>query len=85
MLRNKFIILMFLLFLIITVTVDDLRAEQRDLVLGQRILEQGSRGGDVAILQRKLAEKGFYDDRIDGLYGPKTRSAVEASKASIRT
>jgi len=78
LLRNKFIILMFLLFLIITVTVDDLRAEQRDLVLGQRILEQGSRGGDVAILQRKLAEKGFYDDRIDGLYGPKTRSAVEA-------
>ncbi len=78
MLRNKFIILMFLLFLIIAVTVDDIRAEQRNLELGQRILEQGSRGGDVAILQRKLEEKGFYNYRIDGLYGPKTRSAVEA-------
>jgi len=78
LIRNKFIVLMFLLFLTIAFTVDDLSADQRNLVLGQRILEQGNRGGDVAILQRKLAEKGFYDDRIDGLYGPKTRSAVEA-------
>ncbi len=78
MIRNKFIVLLFLLFITVAITIDDLQADQQNLVLGQRLLEQGDRGGDVAILQRKLADKGFYNDRIDGLYGPNTRAAVEA-------
>ncbi len=82
MVRNKFIALAFLLLLTLLISVNDLQADQEPLVLGERILEQGDSGGDVAILQRKLKEKGFYNTRIDGLYGPQTREAVTSFQAS---
>lgn len=37
----------------------------------------------LAELQRLLAELGFYDGELDGLTGPKTRSAIESYKANV--
>lgn len=39
-------------------------------------LRQGSTGRDVTELQGRLTFLGFYDGRIDGQFGPKTRNAV---------
>lgn len=47
-------------------------AEMREL------LQRGDSGPDVERLQRALREAGHYDGAIDGDYGPKTESAVEA-------
>ncbi len=46
--------------------------------LGERILMRGMAGEDVAIVQRRLYELGYYLDEVDGVYGLKTRSAVYA-------
>ncbi|HVY45015.1 MAG TPA: peptidoglycan-binding protein [Minicystis sp.] len=44
-----------------------------------RMLEEGSRGSDVAELQRELnAAQGGPDLVVDGDFGPRTKSAVEA-------
>ena len=40
------------------------------------VLQQGSRGGDVTAMQKKLKNWGYYDGAIDGIYGSKTRKAV---------
>lgn len=42
------------------------------------VLRQGSRGGEVASLQRALAAAGFSPGPVDGDFGPKTRAAVLA-------
>lgn len=39
-------------------------------------LKEGSRGGDVVLLQRRLTEKGFSPGNIDGMFGPGTEAAV---------
>ena len=39
-------------------------------------LSPGSQGPDVKGLQTKLQNLGYYDDEIDGLYGPNTQNAV---------
>lgn len=39
-------------------------------------LRAGSRNGDVWDLQYRLHTIGYYPDRIDGIFGTKTRSAV---------
>ncbi|ADL08142.1 spore cortex-lytic enzyme [Thermosediminibacter oceani] len=44
--------------------------------LGDRILKQGSRGDDVAQLQYRLNTLGFWCGKVDGIFGPKTKSAV---------
>lgn len=46
--------------------------------LGERILLRGMEGEDVAIVQRRLFELGYYLDEVDGVFGLKTRSAVYA-------
>ena len=38
----------------------------------------GDRGEDVRRLQRALTEQGYLNDKIDGIFGQKTRRAVEA-------
>jgi N-acetylmuramoyl-L-alanine amidase len=48
--------------------------------LGDRLLYERSpmlRGDDVAGLQARLGGLGFLDDRVDGLFGPRTRRALE--------
>ena len=41
------------------------------------VLEVGSRGDDVAAVQRKLIQWGYLNGVADGRYGEKTRAAVE--------
>ena len=43
-----------------------------------RTMKKGSRGSDVKTLQTALKDKGFYNGKIDGIYGKKTVSAVKA-------
>lgn len=38
--------------------------------------KQGSRGTEVKNIQQKLKELGLYSGNIDGIFGPKTKSAV---------
>ena len=45
--------------------------------LGSRVLQYGDEGSDVAILQQRLTDLGFYTGKIDGIYGEKTSEAVE--------
>ena len=45
---------------------------------GVAILRQGSKGGEVKEVQRRLKEWGYYNGKIDGVYGAGTRSAVIA-------
>jgi len=42
------------------------------------VLKEGSRGPQVADLQRKLAAAGFSPGAADGVFGPKTEAAVKA-------
>ncbi|NMA69523.1 MAG: spore cortex-lytic enzyme [Desulfitobacterium sp.] len=44
--------------------------------LGDRNLSHGSRGPDVAELQRKLNSLGFVAGKADGIFGSKTKAAV---------
>lgn len=44
--------------------------------LGDRSLSQGSRGSDVAELQKKLNSLGFVAGKADGIFGSKTKAAV---------
>lgn len=46
--------------------------------LGERILQFGMKGDDVALMQRRLIELGYYDGEEDGSFGRRTRSAVFA-------
>lgn len=43
-----------------------------------RTLKKGTRGSDVKTLQTALKEQGFYNGKIDGIYGKKTVNAVKA-------
>lgn len=46
--------------------------------LGERILMRGTKGDDVALMQARLAQLGYYLGEIDGVFGLQTRSAVYA-------
>lgn len=46
-------------------------------IVSAQNLYWGSRGGDVYEVQRRLKWWGYYDGPIDGIYGPKTFSAVK--------
>lgn len=46
--------------------------------LGARILMRGTEGDDVALMQERLAQLGYYDGEVDGVFGLQTRSAVKA-------
>ncbi|MBO6553241.1 MAG: peptidoglycan-binding protein [Roseitalea sp.] len=37
----------------------------------------------LSAIQEALADKGFYDGRVDGIYGPKTEAAIIAFKRSV--
>ena len=42
-----------------------------------RMLEKGTQGDDVKLLQRELKADGFYSGKIDGIFGSGTEAAVE--------
>lgn len=44
--------------------------------LGERILMRGMEGDDVALMQKRLAQLGYYLGEIDGVFGLGTRTAV---------
>lgn len=44
--------------------------------LGERILWRGMEGEDVALMQRRLYQLGYYLGEIDGVFGLGTRTAV---------
>jgi putative chitinase len=46
------------------------------------VLRLGSRGSEVAELQRKLLEAGFEPGAADGVFGPRTETAVKAFQRS---
>lgn len=41
------------------------------------VLRQGSTGGEVKEVQRRLKQWGYYSGAVDGIYGPKTVEAVK--------
>ena len=46
---------------------------------GLRPLREGDRGSDVALLQRRLIQRGLLDGSADGVFGAATRRAVLAA------
>ena len=44
----------------------------------QTLSKVGSRGDEVRKIQEKLTSLGYLNDKIDGIYGEKTRKAVAA-------
>lgn len=61
-------------FVLVAVTQQEMEAAG----LGERILWRGMEGDDVALMQRRLYELGYYLGEIDGVFGLGTRSAVYA-------
>lgn len=55
--------------------------------MGARILQQGRRdrnqGYDVYWLQRNLQELGFYEGRLDAMFGPLTEAAVKKLQETV--
>lgn len=43
---------------------------------GYRLLIPGDRGADVYIMQNKLKELGYYNGRLDGIYGTGMEKAL---------
>ena len=41
------------------------------------VLKQGSRGGEVKEVQRRLKNWGYYSGEVDGVYGSATEAAVK--------
>ncbi|NLM37648.1 MAG: L,D-transpeptidase family protein [Firmicutes bacterium] len=48
-----------------------------DPFMGRRRLAKGEKGADVMYLQKRLRQLGFYDQGIDGIFGPGTEQAVK--------
>ena len=70
----------------VTGLIDDVTAralEEARWKLGDRSLNLQTpplmRGDDVAALQSRLTEMGFDCGRVDGIYGPRSESAVKYS------
>jgi len=68
--------LIMLLFMFLLIN-NETKAEGYNLELGSRILEYGSEGADVALLQKILKDLKYYNGDIDGIYGKGTFLAVK--------
>ena len=53
------------------------------IVEAATILKLGSRGSEVKVLQSELLKLGFEPGPIDGIYGTKTKSAVQKFQKSV--
>ena len=51
---------------------------QTETVVSAAVLKQGSKGGEVKEVQRRLKLWGYYQGSVDGVFGAGTRSAVIA-------
>ena len=69
--------LIMLLFMFLLIN-NETKAEGYNLELGSRILEFGSEGADVALLQKILKDLNYYNGDIDGIYGKGTFVAVKS-------
>ena len=52
--------------------------KQEVAVEGAAVLRQGSRGGEVKEVQRRLKQWGYYQGAVDGVFGAGTKKAVIA-------
>lgn len=68
--RKRFFALILVLCLLLTVVLVPVYANAA-------VLKYGSRGKDVTALQTKLKRWGYYTGSVDGVFGPKTLSAVK--------
>ncbi len=74
-LKKMLTIVVIALFILVSY-VSVLKAEDFN-ELGNRVLQYGDEGSDVAILQQRLSHLEFYKGKIDGIYGKKTEEAVQ--------
>lgn len=74
-LRKMFTIMVITLFIFVSY-VSVMKAEDFN-ELGNRVLQYGDEGSDVAILQQRLSDLNFYNGKIDGIYGKKTKEAIK--------
>ena len=56
------------------------RIEGRNMKIKRTLAHQMS-GSDVALLQMKLKELGYFQNRADGIFGVITKQAVESYQA----
>ena len=62
-----------------TVTATAREAEtQTEQTLQVAVLKNGSKGGEVAEVQRRLKLWGYYNGAVDGVFGAGTKSAIIA-------
>ena len=62
-----------------TAPMEDARVEYTDTAVSTTaVLRQGSKGGEVKEVQRRLKMWGYYNGSVDGVFGAGTRSAVIA-------
>lgn len=54
-----------------------------DIAAEDTVLKEGSTGAAVALLQASLAAGGYYNDEIDGEFGPVTKAALKASQKDL--
>ena len=58
-------------------SMEEARMEYTDAaVTTTAVLKQGSKGGEVKEVQRRLKMWGYYNGSVDGVFGAGTRSAV---------
>lgn len=70
--RKKICFLLALIFIVSACLVIAMPSGQADAA----VLRQGSRGSQVSTMQTKLKRWGYYTGGIDGIFGPKTNTAV---------
>ena len=51
-------------------------AYETEIIVSAAVLKQGSKGGEVKEVQRRLKLWGYYKGSVDGVFGAGTRSAV---------
>ena len=47
-----------------------------ETIVAAAVLRQGSKGGEVKEVQRRLKLWGYYNGSVDGVFGPNTKAAV---------
>jgi N-acetylmuramoyl-L-alanine amidase len=73
-LRKKWVVLTLLFVLFVPFFLGSGKVEAN--AFGKTTLRYGSSGGDVYELQGRLKHLGYYDGKIDGSFGAKTKNAV---------
>ena len=71
------LLVMFIIFAVIPIQSEAEQSEAGYQEFESRVLSEGDEGSDVALLQKKLHDLSFYEDDIDGIYGPATKEAVK--------